>query len=182
MNFDESLKKLGEPGEILVVELLRKYDNVLPKAVRAKRVEGRAGYDIFAGIYIPVEVKNDNKAGETGNLFIEVYNPKMKELSGISSTKSYTYVILQLNSSGGFKNPIAHFFRSAALRQMLCANKVEFKEKYWKANSGNNNSNGYTLPIHILKEKLPKSEDYCQVELSQEDVEFYKKNAFTKKK
>lgn len=83
----------GEEGEYKVIHLLQ---NAGHEAIKSKVVETRTNYDISALLIdettdaelaeFTIEVKNDIYALKSGNVAIEVFNPKSEKLSGLSAT------------------------------------------------------------------------------------------------
>jgi hypothetical protein len=87
MNIKEDFAK-GKEGEDLVKKLLAKADI---KCSGNKVRENFSYYDMSSDVgdkSFTVEVKNDLYAEKSGNIAIEIYNPRAKKKSGISITKS----------------------------------------------------------------------------------------------
>ncbi len=82
---------IGKDGEISVVNLLNNA-SILAKLNEDKAV--RSYYDIVAILdrEFTIEVKNDIYAARSGNIAIEIYNPKSEKLSGLCATKSDIWV------------------------------------------------------------------------------------------
>ena len=81
----------GKDGEISVLNLLNS-GSILAKLNEDKAV--RSYYDIIAMLdtEFTIEVKNDIYAAKSGNIAIEIYNPKSEKLSGLCATKSDIWV------------------------------------------------------------------------------------------
>lgn len=79
--------RIGKAGETAVVQLLLDAD-ILAELIEDKAT--RSYYDIKAMLdnEFTIEVKNDIYAARSGNVAIEIYNPKSEKLSGLSVTKS----------------------------------------------------------------------------------------------
>lgn len=82
---------IGKDGEISVVNLLNA-GAILAKLNEDKAM--RSHYDIIAMLdtEFTIEVKNDIYAAKSGNIAIEIYNPKSEKLSGLCATKSDIWV------------------------------------------------------------------------------------------
>ena len=98
MNIKEDFAK-GKEGEDLVKQLLAK------AGIESSGNETRANlsyYDMSSDLgdkNFTVEVKNDLYAKKSGNIAIEIYNPKSKKKSGISITKSDLWVHIALGET-----------------------------------------------------------------------------------
>ncbi len=92
-----------------------------------------------AVIYRPyrIEFKCDYKAEETGNLFLETFNPYRKEPSGLTATRADWWVIYVPSK--------ATIFVFNPKKMLACIEKHD--EWRLKTVAGDNNSNGYLVPI-----------------------------------
>ena len=83
---------IGKQGEENFIKILKKGK---VKAESNEEKKSRSYYDIKAevgGQKFTVEVKNDLRAAETGNVAIEFYNPYSGKKSGLSITKADLWV------------------------------------------------------------------------------------------
>lgn len=82
----------GKEGEQAVIQMLSRHG--IPGEPNTNRKEF-SYYDIKAKISrkpFTIEVKNDKYAARSGNIAIEIYNPKSEKLSGLTATKSDIWV------------------------------------------------------------------------------------------
>ena len=79
---------IGKVGEDSVIKALRR---AKLSAKRNSKKENRSYYDIeseIGNVPFTVEVKNDLYASKSGNIAIEIHNPRSNKKSGLSITKS----------------------------------------------------------------------------------------------
>lgn len=83
---------LGSSGELLVLDIFKKAD--IDSGLVGDKAT-RSFYDLYCHLNNEkkfIEVKNDIYATRSGNIAIEIYNPKSCKPSGISITKSDFWV------------------------------------------------------------------------------------------
>jgi len=92
-----------------------------------------------------LEVKYDEKAVETGNLFLEVGNPKLGETSGLTATSSDIWAQFVYPSRLFLFNPIEMLEH---LRRMIKEGHPDYN---YREMCGDKNSNGVIVPISEIK-------------------------------
>ena len=131
----------GKEGEDLLISLLKK---AKISCERNESKEERSYYDVKAKLEsssITCEVKNDLYASKSGNIAIEVYNPKSNKKSGLTITKSDLWVHIVDGN--------VWVARTADLKGFIETNKP--LREVEKAGDGN-----ATILLYKAKDILPK--------------------------
>jgi hypothetical protein len=91
------------------------------------------------------EAKNDYKSAETGNLFLEVWNSRLRQPSGLRASQSDWYCHV---AYGGDGEPLLLIFPPQTMLDHLVENAASYR---YVENAGDNNSDGYLMKIETAK-------------------------------
>lgn len=165
-NFESDYALYGTPGEKYAEYILKKYCD----AENVKRVNAKDAYDLIGVHHKSYEIKNDRISSSTGKLYIETYNPKCGKESGLCASKSHGWIVLSLDEINGFANANAYLFLTNELRKFIENQSARLKAaKNFVENKGNQNSNGYLIPIWLFRDNLDNHQFGC-LKLTHNDI------------